>query len=112
VRILRFKRERVGSRWRLVPGQWLTASRLSTHGIYDMTLRRGVEAGLKKKLRPHGLRHAGTTVLVNYCVGNAIPLTEAMKITRHKKMETLLRYVDRQGEKSRPIVEATSRITR
>jgi integrase/recombinase XerC len=112
VRILRFKRVRQGPRWRLIPCQTLTPGRLSTVAVYEITLRRGIEAGLQKKLRPHGLRHTGITMLVNHCAKERIPLTEAMAVSRHRKLDTLLRYLDRQGEQKRALVEAISPATR
>lgn len=110
--IIRSKRKLMKSAWRQIGGQWLTPDKLSTASLYQVCRSRGKAAGLTRPLRPHGLRHTGITVLVNDCVKNGIPLTEAQKITRHKKLETLMGYVDRQGERAAEILERTSRATR
>jgi integrase/recombinase XerC len=112
VLIQRTRRVREGSRWHLLRGHWLTPRRLSTGAVYQLTLLRGRNAGIKRKVRPHGLRHTGITMLVNHCAEHGIPLTEAMAVTRHRKLETLLGYLDRQGEKRRALVEAISLTTR
>ena len=51
-------------------------------------------------------------MLVNHCAEHGIPLTEAMAVTRHHKLDTLLGYLDRQGEQRRALVEAISPATR
>lgn len=106
VQIERFRRERQGARSVIVPGQWLTSRKLSYTAIYQVCVQRGGAGGLKgKKLRPHGLRHLGATEFVNFCAEREIPLVEAQKLLRHKKLETTERYLDRVGRHARTLVE-------
>lgn len=110
--IVRYKRRKMNPAWRQVAGQWLTEDGLSTTAVYEMTGARGRAAGLKRRLRPHGLRHTGITVLVADCLKHKKSLSTAQKITRHKRVETLLNYVDPNDDDLDEILERTSKVTR
>lgn len=110
--IVRFKRKKMERSWRQIGEQWLTEDSLSATAIHEMTGARGRAAGLKGRLRPHGLRHTGIALLVTDCVRSGIHLSEAMKITRHKKLETLVNYVGQRGAIAADILERTAKVTR
>lgn len=86
--------------------------RLSDRAIYEIILRRAVSAGISKRVRPHGLRHSGITILANHISAHGIPVTEGMKVSRHRKVETFLRYVDRQGSRKEELLKVIADATR
>lgn len=87
--------------------------RLSEESIYQMTLARGSKAGIRgKRIRPHGLRHAGITNIAEVVAEQGLPVTEGMALARHKKLATFQAYLDRVGSRGRDILEAASRKTR
>jgi len=86
--------------------------RLSDRGIYEIVLKRAASAGITKRVRPHGLRHSGITILANHISEHGIPVTEGMKVSRHKKVETFLRYVDRQGSRKEELLNVVAESTR
>ena len=89
----------------------LMKQRFGDSGLYLMTIKRGKQAlGKKsKRLNPHAMRHSGATALAAYCQENNIPFTEGMLVTRHKKLDTFLRYVDKEKGMSRKLVAGVER---
>jgi len=85
-------------------------SRLTVRSVYNTSVLRGLAAGIPR-MRPHGLRHHGLTVLANHVDANGLPIGEGMKLSRHAKEETWRGYVDRTGTMSDKIVEAVSKIS-
>jgi integrase/recombinase XerC len=81
---------------------------LTDAAIYFITKKRGKEAGLKRPLRPHGLRHTGITEVANYIAANGLPVTEGMAVSRHKDAKTFWGYVDRKGSQRRKILGAVA----
>lgn len=91
----------------------LGAERLSEESIYQITLGRGSKAGIRgKKIRPHGIRHAGITNVAEVVAERGLPVTEGMALSRHKKLATFQKYLDRVGSRGRDILEAATKKTR
>lgn len=82
-------------------GPHLTNERLSSPGIYKIMIQRGAAVLKKRRLNPHSLRHHGITRLVEYAQKNDISFQEATKLSRHKKVETLMQYVDGMDKRVR-----------
>jgi integrase/recombinase XerC len=76
--------------------------RLSIHGVEMMIARRSHKAGLPKKAKPHGLRHAGITRLLDLTDGNVRAVAKA---SRHLKVETLLIYDDARTDVAGELAE-------
>lgn len=94
----------------VLPGNRLGQERIAGETIFQMTIRRGAEGGLRgRRMRPHGLRHAGVTNIAEVVAEQGLPITEGMKLSRHKKLETFQRYLDRVGTRGRDILEAAAR---
>ncbi len=88
----------------------LALGRLSEESIYQITLARGSNAGIRgKKIRPHGLRHAGITNVAEVVAERGLPVTEGMALSRHKKLATFQKYLDRVGSRGREILEAATK---
>lgn len=73
---------------------------LSPRGLYAIVAARGSEAGLK--CTPHGLRHSAITEALDRTGGD---VRRVAAFSRHKKVETLMVYDDRRGERPREIIE-------
>lgn len=68
--------------------------RLTPTSVYRIVCALGKKIGCK--VRPHGLRHSAIT---NACIRaqeNGIPIEEVLDFSRHKDVETLLIYRDRE----------------
>ncbi len=63
--------------------------RLTDKGVYVIVKSLGNKAGVR--VTPHGLRHSGTTQLLDMTNGN---MREVRKWTRHRNVSTLLKYDD------------------
>jgi integrase/recombinase XerC len=87
----------------------MTEDRLSDHAIWEIALKRGWAAKLKKRLRPHGLRHAGITAIAEVIASEGIPISEGMKLSRHRKAETFQAYVDKVEGRGRQILSKAAR---
>lgn len=85
----------------------LTNERLTPSGIYKITVARGatVLKGTGRRLNPHAMRHHGVTRLAAYVEKNGISFQEAMQLSRHKKLDTFMIYVDSKGKKVRSMAE-------
>ena len=55
----------------------------------------GRRAGLSRPLRPHGLRHAAITAVLDRSGGN---LRAAAKFSRHRDIRTLMIYDDNRED--------------
>ncbi len=69
----------------------ITLRRLSGVAVWRMMLQLSKLAGLKEKARPHGLRHQAITDALDRTGGD---VRRVQKFSRHKKVETILRYDD------------------
>lgn len=64
--------------------------RLTGEAVRRLVRRLGVAAGVEKPVRPHGLRHSAITGLLESGESHR----DVLAFSRHKKMETLMRYDD------------------
>ncbi len=73
--------------------------RLTGESIHYITRTAGKAAGIKKMLSPHRIRHSSITAALHHTGGD---VARVQKLSRHKKVETLMIYNDRrenhQGE--------------
>jgi len=67
--------------------------RLTSNGLYKMIKLYGVKLGLD--IRPHGLRHSSITCYLNSSKGD---VRGAQRLSRHKKLETLMIYDDNRSD--------------
>jgi integrase/recombinase XerC len=65
--------------------------RLTGDSVCRMVRRMSKRAALPREARPHGLRHAGITRLLDLTRGN---VRDVAKASRHAKLETLMLYDD------------------
>lgn len=76
------------------------SGRISSSGVYKVVRTLGQKVSLK--IRPHGIRHDAVTSAVKAAQENGIVLTDVLKYSRHRNLQTLQVYVDsiqnRQGE--------------
>lgn len=76
-------------------GRNLDPARLVGRGLMRVVAQLARRAGLKKAVRPHGLRHEAITRALDVAGGN---LREVRKFSRHAKLETLIRYDDNRAD--------------
>ncbi len=96
----------------------LTAERISASALYRICVDRGIEAlgvmktedGRRRRVNPHSLRHTGVTKLADLHARGALTLKQAMAVSRHKKPDTFLRYVDTTGAAARAAVNAMEKL--
>lgn len=73
--------------------------RLTGGGIYNLVSESAKKAGVTKQFSPHRCRHSSITAALDATNGN---VREVQKLSRHKKIETLICYddqrVDSQGK--------------
>jgi integrase/recombinase XerC len=87
---------------RLDPGQSSVYERLTLCSVNRLLGRLSKQAGLTRKVRPHGLRHAGITLMLNITQGNTRLVRRA---SRHKKMETVDLYDDNRRDDAGELVQ-------
>lgn len=92
---------------RLDPGAAASRDqRITGRSIHRLVGRLGERAGLRKKLRPHGLRHEAITEALDRTNGD---VRKVQRFSRHKDLRTLTVYDDRRrdgaGEVSRLIAD-------
>jgi integrase/recombinase XerC len=68
---------------------------LTAEGIYHVVGQLGRRAGLSRRLRPHGLRHAAITAVLDRSQGN---VRAAQRFSRHANLQTLVRYDDNRTD--------------
>jgi integrase/recombinase XerC len=71
----------------------LRGERLTTNGLYTIVQNYGEQIGVKG-LRPHKMRHASITHLIQA----GAPLEQVKKLSRHVKYDTLLIYNDNAAD--------------
>lgn len=71
----------------------LATARLGATGLYDIIRKYGKQIGLK--LAPHKLRHSGITAALDKTGGD---VRRVQKLSRHVKLETLIRYDDNRTD--------------
>ncbi len=81
------------------------SGRLTGTSLYRIVRRLGEDAGVRA--RPHGLRHAAITEALDLTGGD---VRAVQRFSRHRKLETLLRYDDNRtdmaGAIARRVAEA------
>jgi integrase/recombinase XerC len=80
---------------RLDPGKFDTLDRLTLGSVNRLMDRLSAKAGLQRKARPHGLRHAGITRALDVSGGD---VRAVQRLSRHAKLETLMRYDDNRRD--------------
>ena len=108
----RFRRPQFGPR----AGQIvLTNERISGSSLYRICVDRGAQAigtgkkgdeDARRRVNPHALRHTGVTKLADLHARGTLTLKQAMAVSRHKKPDTFLRYVDVTAAAARTAVNA------
>lgn len=88
-------------------GKNLGLRRLTPDGLYKMIRKISEAAGCKT--RPHGLRHAAISALLDQNNGN---VREAAKFSRHRDVKTLMIYDDARGELQKKASDALGKLTR
>lgn len=73
----------------------VTPERLTADGVYKVVGELGRRAGLTKRLRPHGLRHQAVTAVLDRNHGD---LRAAARFSRHKNLQTLVKYDDNRQD--------------
>lgn len=79
--------------------------RLSGEGLARAVGRAGTAAGLPRKLRPHGLRHAAITAALD----NGHDIRKVRIFSRHAKLETVIRYDDARDDSAGSIAGDVAR---
>jgi integrase/recombinase XerC len=73
--------------------------RLTGTAIYQIVEKLAIAAGITKKMSPHRIRHSAITAALDATNGN---VRKVQKLSRHKKLDTLMLYDDNrtnmQGE--------------
>ena len=80
---------------------WPQRKKLTYRGFYEVISALGRKAGLRT-IHPHGLRHSAATDLARLTNGN---IHLAMALMRHKDLQTLMLYQDRQQLMARNAME-------
>lgn len=68
--------------------------RLTTNGLYYLVSYYAKQVGINKRFSPHRIRHSSITALI---VAGA-RLEDVQSLSRHSKIETLMRYYDNIGQ--------------
>lgn len=82
-----------------------TRGPLSGEAIRLIVDRLARAAGIGRRVRPHGLRHAGITAAADL---RKSPI-DLREFAGHAKMETTMAYIDRPGEKAFGVAESVAR---
>lgn len=77
-------------------------TRLTGDSVYKLCGRLGVEAGLDRRLRPHGLRHTAITSALDATRGD---VRTVQRFSRHVKLETLLKYDDARKDDASAVAD-------
>lgn len=74
--------------------------RLTGDGIRKIVVRLCEKAGIKKQMSPHRIRHSAITAALDATDGN---VRKVQKLSRHRKLDTLMVYDDNRGKDQRDI---------
>lgn len=80
-------------------------SKMSGEAIRRIVRDIATEAGIKKPMSPHRLRHSAITIALDKTNGD---VRSVQKLSRHKKIDTLLIYDDNRQDKQGEITELLS----
>ena len=76
--------------------------RLTGDGIRKIVVRHSENAGIKKQMSPHRIRHSAITAALDATDGN---VRKVQKLSRHRKLDTLMIYDDNRGRDQQDITE-------
>lgn len=76
--------------------------RLSGDGICKMVVRHSENAGIKKQMSPHRIRHSAITAALDATDGD---VRKVQKLSRHKNLNTLMIYDDNRGRDQQDVTE-------
>ncbi len=71
------------------------SGRLSGEAVYYLVKQYSEKAGFEKPLAPHKIRHSSITAALDATGGN---IRQVQKLSRHAKVETLLKYDDNRAD--------------
>lgn len=74
--------------------------RLTGDGIRKIVVRHSEKAGITKQMSPHRIRHSAITAALDATDGN---VRKVQKLSRHKKIDTLMLYDDNRGRDQQDI---------
>ncbi|MEG5170869.1 tyrosine-type recombinase/integrase [Microcoleus sp. B3-D7] len=76
--------------------------RLTGDGIRKIVVRHSENAGVKKQMSPHRIRHSAITAALDATDDN---VRKVQKLSRHKKLDTLMIYDDNRGRDQQDVTE-------
>jgi len=82
--------------------------RLTGDGIYKLVNRYGRNAGIRKRLSPHRIRHSAITAALDVTDGN---VRKVQKLSRHRDINTLMIYDDNRSQHQGELSEMLSGLT-
>lgn len=85
-----------------------TGKRITGSAIYAILKARGIEAGIKKPLHPHGLRHTAITMAAEIAAKMGYGLDKVAEFSGHSNVATLRRYIDKTRDVQGEIANAVS----
>lgn len=83
--------------------------RITGDGIYKLVNRYGRNAGIKKRLSPHRIRHGAITAALDVTDGN---IRKVQKLSRHRDINTVMIYDDNRAKVQGEISEMLSGLTK
>ena len=82
--------------------------RITGDGIYKLVNRYGRNAGIRKRLSPHRIRHSVITTALDVTDGN---VRKVQKLSRHRDINTLMIYDDNRAKHQAELSEMLSGLT-
>jgi integrase/recombinase XerC len=76
--------------------------RLTGDGIRKIVVRHSENAGIKKQMSPHRIRHSAITAALDATFRN---VRKVQKLSRHRKLDTLMIYDDNRGRDQQDVTE-------
>ncbi|AFY71498.1 integrase family protein [Thalassoporum mexicanum PCC 7367] len=89
----------------LAPGSY--GQRLNNNFIYKLVDHVAKEVGIPKQMSPHRIRHSAITAALDATNGN---VRKVQKLSRHKKIDTLMKYDDNRLDVQGEITDLLSNI--
>jgi integrase/recombinase XerC len=73
--------------------------RLTTRSLRNIIPALGHRAGLRRRVRPHGLRHEAITAALD----KGLPIRDVQRFSRHASIQTVITYDDRRANVARDV---------
>jgi integrase/recombinase XerC len=73
--------------------------RLTTRSVRNIIPALGHRAGLRRRVRPHGLRHEAITAALD----KGLPIRDVQRYVRHASIQTVITYDDRRANVARDV---------